>query len=49
MQGQLTIEWINEKVGSLYISNLQMSEELKRLFEENIELKKKLSGSEKEA
>ncbi len=42
MPGPITVEWINEKIGALYITGVQLQEEVQRLYKENAELKAKL-------
>ena len=34
-QQQLSVQWIQEKMGGLYMANLQMGEELQKLTQEN--------------
>ena len=39
-QQQLSVQWIQEKMGALYMSGLQMNDEIQRLTVENETLKK---------
>lgn len=40
---QITMEWINDKIGALYVFNMQLIDEIKRLTKENEELKAKIA------
>jgi cell division protein FtsB len=46
-QQQLSIQWVQEKIGGLYMANLQMGEELQRLTAENETLKKEINQLKK--
>jgi len=48
MPKAVTMEWVHEKIGALYVSNIQLVEELQRLMQENAQLKSKQEQEEKE-
>ena len=39
---QLTLEWLQEKIGALYIVTLQLQDMIQKLGAENAELRRKL-------
>lgn len=42
---QMTLEWLQEKIGALYVANMQMAEEIQVLTKEIENLKKVPEGS----
>ncbi len=49
MPQTITMNWVYEKIGALYVGNLQLTEELQRVIQENAELKAKGEEGEKAA
>jgi len=38
----ITLEWIHQRIGELYVSNIKLQEELSKKMLENEELKKQI-------